>query len=236
MRFLLATQPRSGTHMVRAALRAHPSVVSWHDARTAMVEDPRALVRQMADGTGSDATTGVLVHALRPLSDPHEDWHTAWQEHWVSLRALQDRVVLLTRRNHLRRYLSRRNLYLPRIGVNWECERPRQVHPPPVRLTLGHYLADVDREADALNCIREWLSPYCHVVYEALCDDWPGTMRRIYDHLGLEWNDPQIATFRQETRAMRDIIANYDALIAEAEGMLPDPQAEEFIRHAKEDV
>lgn len=221
--------------MVRGALKDHPEVCKWFDyiwkpqvVPTRPGELPTFL--ETAYKTYPDSTVvGTMTHCggLEMAKKP-----TAWADHWQRLYELHDKRVLIVRRNSLRRFVS---VKIAQARNAWSSASPRRRHPAPLTLDLAEYLAWAAGTQRYTNQVRQALAPCHEVAYADLCTNWTATMRGVYDYLGLTWNDPQPTTFQQETRPIRDILSNYDAVVAAANSMLPNAEAEAFLQYAKED-
>lgn len=109
MRFLLITEARSGTHMLRGVFNNHSGINRFVDYRNDLVGIRGGLTEWLAEcysNVPDDSTAGAFTHfgELRRLSDSEQ---AGWvNEDWQSLRAIHDRVIRLTRKSILRRYLS----------------------------------------------------------------------------------------------------------------------------------
>lgn len=62
------------------------------------------------------------------------------------------------------------------------------------------------------------------ITYEELVEDWAGTARRVYDYLGLSWDDPVLRTYQQENRPIDRIIKDYPSVVKKVRSM---PRTEE---------
>ena len=211
----------------------HPDVAAWMDYLLEVAHLPGlplAIFNKLkVGGETTEATIGMMLHFRdHSLTPP-------WQQHWSDLRKAVDRAIVLTRRNELRRILSKwlieqRTAQEP--NTDWGCRQPRSYTPSPIAVNLQQYLRESRRSIKGVEATKPLLAPYHAVTYEDLCADWSGTMRGVYDYLQLEWNDPQVMTHRQELRPVREIVSNWDKLIQQATKLLPNPDAKRFLREA----
>ena len=219
MRFLLITEARSGTHMFRGAFRNHPDVFSFADYCSDLVTVRGGLTQfltELYSKMPADSTSGAFTHfgELRRHSKTEK---RGWiPEDWRSLRKIHSHVIALTRRSSLRRYLSLELALKKGLGATWSCDTLRNSDPPPITLDLNKFLAWHQRAKRIRQDISKLLEPYYSVVYEELVSDWLGTMRGIYDYLGLQWDNPKILPFQQETRPLEAIVENWPLISQEA--------------------
>jgi len=216
MRFLLVSSGRSGTHMLRSIFRAHPDVAAWHDYQGRYATRPGALPTELAEyykRLDPDATVGAMEHFHEAVFRRCPPDPAAWHQHWTKLRRIHNRVIVLTRDDVLGQYLSvsiaNRDLTRGDYAA-WASERPRQTHPEPLLFDMAAFRYHVTRLTSAQQQVRALLSTYFAVRYEDLVERWEDTVRGIYEHLGLRWNDPVPATHKQETRPYSEIVANWD--------------------------
>ena len=218
MRFLLITEARSGTHMLRGVFNNHPDVVGFCDYRQDLVSVKGGLTQFLSkvySQVPPGSNIGAFTHfgELRRLSDTEK---TGWIDRdWQSLREIHDRIIVLTRKSSLRRFLSIR-LATAKGDPNWSCDTPRESAPPLFdfdisRFTKWHHLSKQNTRE-----ISKLMEPYLHIVYEDLVSDWMGTMQRVYEYLGLSWDNPQIVPIQQETRPLEDIVKDWDSVLQDA--------------------
>ena len=118
---------------------------------------------------------------------------------------MHDRIITLTRPNSLRRFLSTQLLNL-RGEQDWASDHVRSEVPALIQLNLQQYREWVLKEQKIVDAILPFLRPYHAITYDQLVDNWVSTLGSIYTYLELTWNDPIVSTFRQETRAIDQIV------------------------------
>lgn len=215
VRFMLLTVPRSGTMMLANALEADPAVRlhNFYAANPERSHQSLALWDCFQWGEYPPEVThlGTTMHFVGQ----------GWQQHcpiplsrlWPMLEARHDKVVILYRLNLLRQYLSHI------VGVylkSYDVLRPRDEKGtvPPLEIDLesmGIWIADIRRLLD----LRPLFPDALQIPYELLSSRWSRYHRMVRDYLEL----PAIAdqppiTHKQETRPLRDAIANYDDVAA----------------------
>ena len=218
MRFFMVSQARSGTHMIRSVLRVHPSVTMWYDFHADLVGHPGALPAFLeAEYTkySQESCVGGFTHFIGV--DINENYET-WEDNWAHFNRLQDRVIVVTRTNTLSRYLS---ILIAESTNKWDCDSPRTSNQR-IELNLQAYLEHLEFFRRNDRKIMGWIYPYLAVTYEELVNDWDCTIRKVYDYVGLEWNDPKPTTHKQEVRSVKDIVSNWDQIVSEALALPPD--------------
>jgi hypothetical protein len=174
---------------------------------------PGELARRLAEihrGLPPGAHYGAMTHFNEFIVKSEEP---AWIDHWKQLYRIHDYSILLVRQNHLRQYLSmklaNRDLE-PHNYAGWGSEYPRPVQPSPIHLDLKEFTAYCDKLSFAQRETWRHFPAHNLFTYEQLVDDWEEVTRTIYAMIGLDWNNPQPSTFRQEKRELSEIIANWN--------------------------
>jgi hypothetical protein len=121
------------------------------------------------------------------------------------------RVIHLTRDNLLRRFLSKQ------VALNTEVWADTTgKSPSTLKLTLSSKDLFLDIKATLANAKRIKLVfsalPLLEVSYEDLCADFSREFDRVCEFLNASHENIAPKTFKQETRPMREAIANYDRL------------------------
>lgn len=214
MKILVLTQTRSGTHLLLGALDQFIPFLHF-DQQAAFI--PGALsvkVREFFNEYSSSETLLVHNHLIE-VEPKTDDWVKSWHE----LRSLFDRVLVITRKNRIKQFLSKviSEFRDATYGVtlnHWNC-RERRPTDPTVILDFEHYkYFKLHLQVSTLQ-ILNLVYPYYPITYDDLVIDWVPTMQRVYQYLGLPWNDPKPTTFRQEYRTIDQIISNWTDLPAE---------------------
>ena len=218
MRFLLITEARSGTHMLRGVFKTHSDIVGFADYRNDLVGAKGGLVgflTNLYSGVPAESIFGAFTHFGEVRRRSQIEMSGWIKEDWKSLGEIHDHVITLTRRCILRRYLSL-ELARKKNDPNWSCDTPRNSNPPPLDFSLDEFLGWHHKTKQLKQEISKLLKPNYSIVYEDLVNDWVGTMRGVYDHLGLQWDNPRASSFQQETRPLEDIVKDWDLALRNA--------------------
>lgn len=202
---LLVTQARSGTQMLESALKLHPDVVlnSWNgrDGKGIMsLYDFRAMDSETEPGkrfrlTSTHQWGEEFVNNL--FSMPR------WK-FWRVVGYFFPRVVILNRRNQLRRFLSHK--VASQVGFGVRVERPWEAT---VELDIMELVQTVMYVVDNQMSAEKAFPQALLLDYEDLVMRWPEMIGRVQDFMGLETLALAPETHRWETRPIRDIISNW---------------------------
>lgn len=207
-KFILLSSPRSGTHMLRTALRNHPNIA----ARTELF-NPDFLKDKAYDRHTPEKTilndyvfrsyprdikcVGFIIHRS---GTPWGDWPDLWE----MLQADKSiYVISLRRRNLLRRYLSYQTMRTFRGS-------------PPKPLTFDPVILEQDFEHQAQEIEqfdRNFAGhPLLKIYYEDLCVDYHPNLRKVQKFLRVQpqkiWTDME----GKPIRKLSEAIANYSEL------------------------
>ena len=218
MKVLILTQTRSGTHLLWKAV---PSFHNLHEFNLPLASTPGALAVALQEFFKKHLNELAVVHNHLIEIVPNS---VEWIKNWHELRAMFDRVVVLTRRNRVKQFLSKLiSEYRDHVGGesydHWNCSTARQIDPQVV-VDFEHYLFFRDNLRRSTDEILKIVYPYHHITYEMLVNDWEPTMRSIYKYVGIEWDDPQPATYKQESREIQQIISNWADLTKDQQRQL----------------
>ncbi len=207
-KFIILSSPRSGTHMMRTALKNHPNIVAGtelfnpdflkdkdFDAHT----PERIILSQniFRDYPPKVKTVGFIIHRS---GTPFGDWPNLWN----MLREDKSIYILsLRRRNLLRRYLSYQVM-----------KTFRGAHPQPLHFDPEVLESDFKYQQKEVDLVDQQFAnhPLKKVYYEDLCEDYHRTVKSIQIFLGVKpqklWPDKK----GKPKRKLSEAIANYKAL------------------------
>lgn len=210
-KFLLLTSPRSGTHMLKSSLDAHPNVVcltemfnpdyiqgkyGYDDSMPA----PQVLEKYIyKDYEPEVKAVGFCLHRLGARFG---NWPNLWN-------ILQNTdglyVISLRRENLLRRYLS---VQLQQIR-NLDSSQLKPISFEPEKL-----LEDFNRQRKKVAEFNQRFSdhPTINVTYEQLCEDYEGTMKKLQDFLGVPVVELKPGTGKRNNPPISDFVVNYNEL------------------------
>jgi LPS sulfotransferase NodH len=225
--FVIVADLRTGSTLLHSTLDTHPQIrcygelfhpqnlpdnqVPGHD-RYAL--SGRALIHQALVTTDARATGFRAMIFLPVPSEPR------WADAWESLRALEDlRVIYLWRQDRLAQYASllvaqKTGVYHPYAS---DADVLRPENRPTVTIDPGALQAWVRQRDELFATRRQQLSGKhaLEVQYEQLVNDWDKTMLGIQHFLRVDTVPLSPAKQKQETRPLRDVVANYTQLVSE---------------------
>jgi Sulfotransferase family len=214
-RYVIISSPRSGTHMLRTSLSAHPTVVCL-----AEMFNPDLADKEPYDASTSERTI-LDEHVFRKYPPQIEAVGFAihrsgapigsWNGVWRLLEADAElRVILLHRYDLLRRYLSH--------CIMRERNRSgrREFEPEPRRYAPEALQAEFERYENELASFRRDFAKHAmlQISYEELCDRYEETLTRIQTFLGVTSRTLAPGTQRNEMRPPDRIIENFTELAA----------------------
>lgn len=194
--------------MLTNALESHPDVVMRsfsmdHDK----VDQFMALreFRLLDDNERERPFRGTVTHQWGDLfvkntfgMDPGKFWGA------VACFFPSKRVIILNRKNLLRRYLS----HVLACQAGFGVQEPRRFAPT-IEFDFEEFLADLRNTKRYRREAEKAFPQALFITYEDLLGDYAGTMAKIQEHLGLPVVDLQPQTYRQESRPLRQIIRNW---------------------------
>jgi LPS sulfotransferase NodH len=238
-RFVLLGHARCGSNLLLRALIEHPEVrtageiltsfeqvrkISWFDVRASAWRQPRAEAYQ----TGQDAAKFLEEHMFgAPQVDgiracgfklfyDQARFDASVRTAWDYLLSHDIRVIHLVRRNLLYALIS---LEVARRTDEWHrlVEQGAASCPsiPPFELDV----AACHQYFDNVTAYRIWATQalarhdVLYVEYEKdVCADFPGTMMRIFDFLGVSRQRPRPGLLKQQTKTAREQLTNFAQL------------------------
>lgn len=210
-RFMILSSPRSGTHMLRTALAAHPAVVSlaemfnpdWTEGAPFDADTPAPTILSEHVFRQYPSCVRAVGFALHRSQARFGNWPDLWD----LLEADEDlRVISLCRHDMLRRYLS------------WRIMREPKTEPPEPKVMTREEL-----EREFLRCEQELhdfdrrfeCHPLLQLSYEELCSDWERVIERVQTFLGVPVRRLRPGTRPNPMRRLSTAIAGFDDLAAE---------------------
>lgn len=215
MRFLVVTEPRAGTQMLYSMLAQHPKIVQCNHYLgvkfTAQPGGCPAELRRLYAKASVNECAGSVTHI---------DEHPPILADWRELRAMHSRIIILIRRNRLRRYLSL--LITKRDGLEtaYSCDEPWPEPAAPMQFGLVGYEQFTAASAERREAIEKIVGPYLSLTYEDLRYDRARTMNCLWGFLGLPAAEIEPTTYIRESRPITEIIANWSTLAADVQQRL----------------
>ena len=210
-KFLLLTSPRSGTHMLKSSLDAHPNIVCL----TEMFNPD--YIRKQFDYDDSMPATQVLEKYIYKDYEPEvkavgfclHRFGAAfgnWPNLWNILKENKDiSVVSLSRENLLRRYLS---VQLQQIK-NLDAADLKPISFDPEKL-----LEDFTMQRKKVDEFNLKFSDHrlINVTYEQLCTNYEETMDKLQEFLEVPAVALKPGTGRRKNPPISDFVVNYNDL------------------------
>ncbi|HUY89102.1 MAG TPA: hypothetical protein VMV10_10235 [Pirellulales bacterium] len=215
-RFVILSQPRTGSSLLNTSLRSHPDVymdqeilnhLHPHDLPWNGYQRLRASLSRPNFGA-----VGCSLHAFQPARhwERWTDWEAAWD-------ALSDdptiKVIHLTREDVIAQLASWKiadetGQWGPQRDVT---ERPVvRIDPQELRWFREWNACMYERRLSILRRHETF-----RLTYESLRDSWDETMRAIQEFLGVPIKFIQPLLTRNERRLTKDVVQNWDELQGE---------------------
>jgi len=205
--FIILASSRKGTHLIETAISQHPDILSHGQmlsniGKEYQVPESRAeLVARLFDGP---LPVAVVSLAWGQANDPPTGL-------WDELRTRNVGVIYLHRRNMLRWYVSWR---LAKATGEWISSHSST--PPNIQIAvdpaicLAEIQADWQREMES----REWFANQSslHLWYEDITRNFDAEIARIQRFLEVQALCLRPTCYKQQTRPLSDVIANYAML------------------------
>jgi sulfotransferase family protein len=212
--FVVTGPGRTGSQLLLTALRQHSQIHCLEEIflpiyyRESYLPAGKSKARDILDTWPCPAGKTIFgFSALYPELFRSEYTPDLIEE----LIARRFRIIHVSRNNLLRRFLSHKIARKTDVWGDATGENPTtlKVHIAPWELLL-----DIRRVLKRAESVKMRLGhlPFLDISYEALCDDFSGTFSRVCDFLGVSYEDLKPKTFKQESRSLRESIANYDYL------------------------
>ena len=211
LRFLILSDPRSGTMMLADAIDEHPCV-RLYNLYASNPDNPKIhhknwekFQQEIAPGVTHRGTTmhrvgDGWIKSLSPISS---------KDFWAMVADHHDKYVCLHRENILRRFLSKKvGVILRGYGVH----SPREKDPGPIRISIQELMEFIEDTKMLWEKINHNFPDRLVVTYEKLSTDWNNKLRQIQAYLGLPQTEIQPVTYRQENRPLVNAIENYQEI------------------------
>lgn len=216
--FVILTQPRNGTHMLRTALDTHSAItcigevnaIGWGGMpdwvyRCREARDRAAFFSRVRQ-EGTSSCFGFCLH-LDQLRDgyPFGDFSADF------LQALPElKLVQLVRKNQLAVYASERIVQQTREWVRYTTARPRSRPRPCITIDLRSLLAWCDAQYDKWQ-VATWRKyfPRLTVTYESLVQQQADTLQQVQQFLDVPARPLTPGTAQLEQRPLHEVITNY---------------------------
>ncbi|MEM9819878.1 MAG: FkbM family methyltransferase [Bacteroidota bacterium] len=207
-KFIILSSPRSGTHMLRTALRNHVDIVAGSELfNPDFIRDrpfgPETPAKEILDQyifrdyPPNIKMVGFIIHRS---GTPFGNWPNLWP---MLAADKSIHVISLRRRNLLRRYLSYQVMRTFRGSI------PNPLHFDPERLEKDF----VDQEKEIEDFDRRFAGhPLMQIYYEDLCADYPSVVEQVQQFLNVKpqrlWPDIE----GKPQRKLSEAIVNFTAL------------------------
>jgi hypothetical protein len=217
VRFAIVCQGRSGSTFLEKLLDGHPEICCLGELLRVSTEERYGSyslysyleIDQFLEQVHFSRAKEMAVGFKAPW-----EWLRHYPDAWGVFRKHGYRIVFLQRQNKLDQYLSRQ---LAEESGLWVSDAQ---YPPDLKLTIDmqhmrwflNYTPFVDYELKAM-CSR---FPTIEVTYEDLVAG--RKLAEVQRHLGVEPQSLIPQTTRSRTRPQRDVVANFDELVAELTG------------------
>jgi LPS sulfotransferase NodH len=224
--FAIVADLRTGSTLLSSSLDRHPDVRCFGELlHPADLADN---VPEGADRHGSSgralvgrvfASPGVAAAGFRAMVFLPLPEQPRWADAWDELAATPGlRVIYLVRRDVVAQYASL--LVAARLGAYHPAPGDPALTPanrPTLRLERDELLAWAQERARLLELRRAQLAgkTALELTYEQLAGDWPDAIARAQAFLGVTPLPLAPAKEKQERRALREVVANYDELRAD---------------------
>jgi hypothetical protein len=212
--FLITGPGRSGTQMVRKALQHHSEIQCLgeifqpHDFRSRYIPEGKSNMGEILDECSAAAVKkvfGLTVLYNEVFASPYTKGLT---DELVKRRF---KVIHVVRENLLRRYVSNHVAHTTKIWMVAGQPRPTTLR---ATVSCARLYIDMVRTAARAQRLRGRFRelPILELTYEDFCGDFSGNIRRACEFLSVPYEHLPPRTIKQESRPLREAIANYDWL------------------------
>jgi LPS sulfotransferase NodH len=226
-KFVIISQPRSGTHMLRSALEMHTEVMTYGEVFGHQLGPDSTVDGVLGKIWADDVVTKNLgIRAVGFCIHTHHGRKVGEDDVWRRISADPSiRLIFLHRVNTIRRYLSLRRAqltgqYLHKPKDNTEEQALQKRYRQRVRIDLYDFLyssAAFDAgwtymEKKHFGVGVKQKQRCCVVAYEHLLRNWKKESARLQTFLELRWEDLKPTTYRQAEAGedLSDAIVNFD--------------------------
>lgn len=215
-RFVIVSQPRTGSTLLNAALRRHPQVLKHaeilnHGQPHHLPQDGYQRLMVALRPIDRYRAVGCTMHAYQPDRGWPEwrQWETAWEALFEDPTI---KIIWLHRLNALAQLASWKIADILGLwGDQSEVVDRPTIRVEPYELFWFRYWNNLafDRRLGRLG-----QHEVLEITYESLCDDWEQTLNRIHRYLGVDSRPIPPPIPKWETRPMCEVVENYDELQA----------------------
>lgn len=209
IRFVVLSQPRTGSSLLTGSIRWHPQVLmqgeilNRHYQRPDLPDDDGAQRFRVALSSPDHDAVGCKMHACQPDAG-FERWESAWD-------ALADdptvKVIHLYRRSILAQLASWRIAgQLNRWGDQTDVSERPVIEVDDGELKWFKRFNAIAYQA-RLNRLRH--HSILPIAYESLRDDWDSMVEVVLRFIGVDPIRLEPCAIRSETRPLQHVISNY---------------------------
>jgi len=215
--FLVISQPRAGTQMLERSLSAHPDVVmrTWSTSQ----DNPGSILdlydfRPMDEQERQRPFRGTITHSWGEVFTK-DQFGMALDQYWGMVGRFFPRVVILTRRNQLRRFLS----YKVAETLNQWGVYEAPVSHPGLEFDFDEFLAFLHDTMVYRQSVARVFPNAFRVEYEDLVCD-PSKYQELLGWLGIPYSNMNVTshTYRQEYRQAWEVMSNWNPELETAFG------------------
>jgi LPS sulfotransferase NodH len=210
-KYLLLTSPRSGTHMLKSSLEAHPNIICLTEMfnpdyiQGKYPYDDRLPAKQVLDKfiycdyKPEIKAVGFCLHRSGARFGN-------WPRLWNILKEMPDLYVIsLYRENLLRRYMS---VQLQQItNLKTAKIEPRDFD---LEILIQEFQKQISKREEFNHRFSE--HPIIQVSYESLCNDYQTTINKVQEFLGVPITELKPGTGKRQNPPMSQYIKNYQEL------------------------
>jgi hypothetical protein len=215
-RFVILSQPRTGSTLLNAALRQHPQVLKHseilnHGQRHSLPWDGYQRLTMALRPIARYKAVGCTMHAFQP-DRGWPDYHK-WEPAWDALE--EDPSIKIIRLQRLNALAQLASWKIADVLGMWGdqsdvTERPSvRIEPYELFWFRSWNQMTFDRRLSRLG-----QHTILEVTYEDLCDDWDQTVDRIQRYIGVDPLPISQPFPKWETRPLDQVVSNYEELQA----------------------
>jgi LPS sulfotransferase NodH len=221
-KFIILTSARSGTHMLRSSLLAHPDIVVQHELFNeamgalhpyTMTESAANIIEHYAFKGGGENIKARGFPLLEEQASAHKG--KQWQDVWKIIKEMEDiKIIHLSRRNLLRRIISHANA---RDTQQWTLypNNKAKIKNTTFTIEIDHLQKNFEMMAKRYQQANDIFSGHkmIDICYEDLCNGLEQEMKKkILPFLEVPFVQIHPATRKNPEKNMIDIVSNYSEL------------------------
>jgi LPS sulfotransferase NodH len=210
IRFVVLSQPRTGSSLLCGSIRWHPQILMHGELLNPYYGEDLPREGEVRFRTAMSMTThdavGCKLHACQPNPDCI-GWEAAWDELFADPTI---KLVYLTRQDTLAQLASWRIAdLLDRWGDQADIADRPVIRIDPAELAWFRRWNAMAYQVRLARLQRHTILP---VTYEALRDQWQPTVDGVLRFLGVEPMPLDPCAMPNETRPLHEVISNYHEL------------------------